>query len=85
MNGNRSVTSTPTHPWISPEGPWERVRADFAEYGGRHYLVLVHAFSKWPEVHELHKNTTACQTLECMRRTFATHGIPYCVVTDNGS
>ena len=66
---NKPAISTPTNPWIYPEGPWERVHADFAEYGGRHYLLLVDAFSKWPEVHELHKNTTACQTVECMRRT----------------
>ena len=81
---NKPAISTPTHPWIYPEGPWKRVRTDFVEYGGRHYLLLVDAFSKWPEVHELHKNTTACQTVECMRRTFATRGIPYCMVTDNG-
>ena len=57
---NKPATSAPTHPWIYREGPWERVHADFAEYGGRHYLLLVDAFSKLPEVYELQKNTTAC-------------------------
>ena len=39
------------HPWINPEKAWERVHADFAEYAGKQYLLLVDAYSKWPEVH----------------------------------
>ena len=61
------ATTTPTHPWIYPNGPWERVHADFAEYGGKYYLLLVDAFSKWPEVHELHTNSTTLPTVEYMR------------------
>ena len=81
---HKPATTTPTHPWIYPDGPWERVHADFAEYGGKYYLLLVDAFSKWPEVHELHTNSTTRPTVECMRRSFATHGIPRYMVTDNG-
>jgi hypothetical protein len=81
---NKPAITTPTHPWVYPGGPWERVHADFAEYGGKYYLLLVDAFSKWPEVHELHADSSSQKTVECMRRTFSTHGIPRYMVTDNG-
>ena len=81
---HKPATTTPTHPWVYPDGPWERVHVDFAEYGGKYYLLLVDAFSKWPEVHELHTNSTTRPTVECMRRSFATHGIPR-AITDRSS
>ena len=48
------------------------------------FLVLNDAHSKWMDVFPVHSATTSA-TLECLRRTFAIHGIPETIVTDNGS
>eukprot|EP00731_Ephydatia_muelleri_P006573 Em0003g821a len=41
----------PIHPWEFPEGPWRRVHVDFAgPMEGKQFLIVVDAFSKWPEV-----------------------------------
>lgn len=44
---------------------------------------MVDAYSKWIEVHDM-KTITAEATTERCRQTFATHGLPHTVVTDNG-
>ena len=75
--------TTAVHPWVYPSAPWERVHVDFASHQGRSYLVLVDAFSKWPEIEEMH-GTTANQTIEALTKIFATHGFPVTLVSDNG-
>lgn len=42
--------SAPLFPWTWPSGPWKRIHIDFATHEEKHYLVLVDAYSKWPEV-----------------------------------
>ena len=71
------------HPWVYPSGPWERVHIDFASHQGKCYLILVDAFSKWPEIEEMH-GTTASKTIETLTKIFATHGFPITLVSDNG-
>ena len=51
---------------------------------GKMFLVLIDAHSKWMDVFPVHSATTSA-TLECLRRTFAIHGIAETIVTDNGS
>ena len=60
----------PAHPWMYPGQPWERVHAGFCEYGGKQYLAMVDAFSKWPEVHKPGSHATTTQVLDVMRRHF---------------
>ena len=81
---SRPSTTKPSHPWIYSTSPWERVHADFAEFAGKQYLLIVDAFSEWPEVHELGIHATTGQTIEAMRRSFSCHGLPQRLVTDNG-
>lgn len=50
---------------------------------GRTYFVIIDAHSKWPEVFEM-SSTTATKTIDVLRHVFATHGLPDCVVSDNG-
>ena len=38
------------HPWQYPNAPWEWVHINFGEWNKTNLLVLVDAFSKWPEV-----------------------------------
>ena len=73
------------HPWEWPKQPWVRVHADFAgPFLGKMFLILIDAHSKWIEVH-ITTSTTSSITIEKMRSTFATFGIPEVLVTDNGS
>ena len=46
-------------------------------------LVLVDAHSKWLEVHVMPNSTTRA-TIQRLRQSFATHGLPDILVTDNG-
>lgn len=47
-------------------------------------LILVDAQSKYIEAHVLNSRTTAA-TLVKLLQTFATHGIPVVIVSDNGT
>ena len=76
---------TMPQPWVFPKGPWMRVHADFAQLGGKQYLLMSDAYLKWPEIHELGSHATTLQTIEAMRRSFSRHGIPQKLVTDNGT
>nr|VZI13561.1 unnamed protein product [Spirometra erinaceieuropaei] len=75
----------PPIPWQSPERPWSRVHIDFAgSLNGVSYLILVDAYSKWPEIAPLNP-ATASATIAFLRRTFSQHGLPEVLVSDNGS
>ena len=71
------------HPWQHPHAPWDRIHMDFGECRGTYFLVVVDAYSKWPEVRVMHSTTTQ-RTIEVLSEIFATHGIPRVLVTDNG-
>ena len=75
----------PLHPWQWPSKPWSRVHIDFVgPFLNRFFLVLVDAFSKWPEVIEMSSSTTA-KTIETLRHVFAVHALPEQLVSDNGA
>ena len=81
----KSPPSAPLQPWEWPELPWSRVHADYAgPFLGRMFLILVDAHSKWIEVHPVAAATSQI-TIEKMRSTFATFGLPDLLVTDNGT
>ena len=50
---------------------------------GRMLLIVVDSHSKWIEVH-VTTSATATTTIEKLRTTFATHGLPEVLVSDNG-
>ena len=70
----------PRHPWQYPS---TRVHMDFGEWNKRHFLVMVDAYSKWPEVRATSSTTAHC-TSEMLQEIFATHGFPRILVSDNG-
>ena len=53
-------------------------------YHGDMYLVVIDAYSKWPEVINFHKNTQGGKLVEIFESLFARHGLPDHVVSDNG-
>ncbi|CAH0725616.1 unnamed protein product, partial [Brenthis ino] len=71
------------HPWEFPLHPWQRIHADFAEYAGKKYFIMIDAHSKWIEVFIMSR-TDAEATIAVLRTTFARFGHPSQLVTDNG-
>ena len=79
-----SPASAPLHNWELPTGPWQRVHIDFAgPFMNSMFLIVVDAYSKWPEVIPM-KSTTAENTVTCLRRIFSRFGMPLHLVSDNG-
>ena len=74
----------PLQPWIWPSRPWQRIHIDFATYNNQHYLIMVDAYSKWPEVIGPMRSTNADATTSAMRNIFSRYGIPDQVVSDRG-
>ncbi|XP_038106927.1 uncharacterized protein K02A2.6-like [Culex quinquefasciatus] len=71
--------------WPIPTQPWQRVHADFAgPVDGLYFLVVVDAFSRWPEVVPTKRITTTA-TIAIFREIFSRHGMPETLVTDNGT
>jgi hypothetical protein len=50
VNTKSSPPAAPLTPWIRPNKSWQQIHVDFATYEGNHYLIVVDAHSKWPEV-----------------------------------
>ena len=74
----------PLHPWIWPTTPWQRIHVDFAgPFLGKTFFIVIDAHSKWPEVIEM-SSTTSTQTIEALRKLFASYGFPEQLVSDNG-
>lgn len=75
---------TTLHPWELPDGLWRRIHLDFTgPVEGKMLLIVMDAFSKWPEV-VLMKDTTAESMIEGIRTLFARWGLPVQIATDNG-
>ncbi len=75
----------PLHPWEWPSRPWSRIHIDYAgPFMGKMFLLVIDAYSKWLDVHLV--NTANTQgTLTKLRQTFANHGLPEVIVSDNGT
>uniref|UniRef100_A0A5S6Q5F3 RNA-directed DNA polymerase n=1 Tax=Trichuris muris TaxID=70415 RepID=A0A5S6Q5F3_TRIMR len=76
---------TPPCSWPPADKCWSRVHVDYAgPVEGRYLLVLVDAFSKWPEVFITEKITSSA-TISLLSRVFAQFGAPETIVSDNGT
>ena len=75
----------PLHPWSWPSRPWQRVHIDYAgPFMGKMFLLIVDAYTKWLDVH-ITPVSSSMATIELLRRSFATFGLPEVLVSDNGS
>ncbi|XP_055682446.1 uncharacterized protein K02A2.6-like [Lutzomyia longipalpis] len=70
--------------WPLTSRCWQRIHIDYAKYKNDYYLLIVDAFSKWPEVYKTSSMTTAV-TVAKLRECFARHGLPEILVSDNGT
>lgn len=72
------------HPWPIPDKPWQRLHIDFAgPMNNDFFLVVVDAFSNWPEVVKM-RSTTAEKTTEALDEIFSHWGPCRTLVSDNG-
>ncbi|XP_011858075.1 PREDICTED: uncharacterized protein K02A2.6-like [Vollenhovia emeryi] len=77
--------SAPLHPWQFPEKPWQRLHIDLAgPLQNRMFLIIMDAHIKWPEVYDMHGDTTSKKVIEKLRDCFVRFGIPEQIISDNG-
>jgi transposase InsO family protein len=79
----KDLPPPPLIPWSFPQGVWQRLHIDYAEYNKKFYLILIDAYSKWIDAIPM-STTTSSQTIKELRRLFAMFGLPETVVSDNG-
>ena len=73
------------HPWEWPSKPWARLHVDFfGPFLGKTFFVIVDAHSKWMEAAVV-SSPSSQQAMRVLRHTFATHGLPDILVSDNGT
>ena len=77
-----SNPSAPPAPLTNPEYPFQCICADFFQYKGCNYLVVVDRYSNWPIVERAHDGSLGL--IDCLRRTFVTFGIPDELSSDGG-
>ena len=73
----------PLKPYPVPTRPWQVVGTDLCEIKKKDYLVIVDAYSSYPEVIPLSSQSSNAVIKE-MKATFARHNIPDIVHSDNG-
>ena len=77
--------AAPLPPWVWPDKPWTRVHIDYAgPLEGKMFLLITDAHSKWVEIHATSSSTSSI-TIELLRKTFASLGLPEVLVSDNAT
>ncbi|XP_046737570.1 uncharacterized protein K02A2.6-like [Diprion similis] len=78
-------TKTSLTPWQWPSTPWSRIHIDFmGPFHNCMFLIVVDAHSKWTEVINMKKDTTAHKLIKVLDEIFSRYGIPKHLVSDNG-
>ena len=85
LQSKHKPAEAPLYPWEFPGRSWSRLHIDYAgSVQGKMILVIVDSYSKWIEAHVV-TTATATATINKLRLTFATHGLPDIIVSDNGA
>ena len=82
LNRNESEKHS-SHSWQYPSKPWQRIHIDFCDPFRNHmYLIVVDAYSKWPEVIRMSSSTSTSETTKVLLSLFSRHGLPDKLVSD---
>ena len=87
---NRNAPSQaplPSEPAEPPLTPFEKIYADFFEYGGHHYLAVGCRLAGWPEVFQTPSGSAwsgARGLIRCLRVLFSIFGVPAELSSDGG-
>ncbi|XP_018403549.1 PREDICTED: uncharacterized protein K02A2.6-like [Cyphomyrmex costatus] len=77
--------AAPLHPWSFSEKPWQHLHIDLAgPILNSMWLIIVDAYSKWPEIYNLENDTSSAHVIQCIRESIARYGTPDTIVSDNG-
>ena len=79
-----SQPSAPPTPLPSPAFPFEQICADYFNYGGSKYLVIVDRFSNWLSVQQVKAGAGAEVLVKLLRKHFLTYGVSVEIATDGG-
>ena len=82
-----SQAQLPSTPACSPSTPFEKIVADFFDFGGHHYLVIGDRLSGWPEVYSTPSGSASAGArglVACLRKFIATFGVPEELSSDGG-
>lgn len=79
----KAQQAEPLIPHEVPHTPWSTVGMDLFSTNDRDYILLVDYFSKFVEIGLL-SGTKSGTVIKQIKSVFARHGIPTCVISDNG-
>ena len=82
---DKPMNPEPLHRTVLPSQPWQDLAIDFLGPlpSGDSLFVLVDYYSRWVDV-TIMKSTTTDKVIQSLKSTFATHGVPSSIRTDNG-
>ena len=79
----KSNPALPPHDPPEPEFPFQYLAADYFQYGGKEYCVVVDRYSHWPMVAVAHQGAKGFT--DQLRRIFSTYGVCQELATDGAS
>lgn len=79
----RANAREPLIPSELPNRPWQKLGADLFVLKNNNYLLVVDYFCRYVEIAQL-SQTRSTEVMVHLKSTFARHGIPETLVTDNG-
>ena len=79
----QSQQAEPLMPTPLPSLPWQKVGVNPFEYKKSSYIIMIDYFSCFIEIAKL-TSTSSTAVITHMKSIFARHGIPYCMMPDNG-
>ncbi|UYV78403.1 K02A2.6-like [Cordylochernes scorpioides] len=82
-NAQPSQRKEPLIPHEIADYPWQKVAIDFFYLDQSVFIIIVDYYSSFPEVIKV-ASTSAKEILPVLKSTFARHGIPEIIITDNG-
>ena len=78
-NPKETIQQKPT-----PSLPFKEIAADFCQYAGRYYLVIVDCYSDWPTIVPMGRDITASHLIAAIRELISRTAVPDIFWSDGG-